>query len=188
MEYRKEIILRDGRTCVLRGATEKDAQGVMDNFLLTHGQTDYLATYPEEMPLTLEGETEFLRERAASEDEIEIAAELDGQIVGTAGIHSLGRREKTRHRAGFGVSVDRACWGLGIGRALTEACIDCAKAAGYLQLELEAVAENERALSLYRGVGYIEYGRNPKGFRSRRGWQELVLMRLDLEERQARKS
>ena len=87
-----------------------------------------------------------------------------------------------RHRAGFGVSVDRTYWGLGIGRALTEACIDCAKTAGYLQLELEVVAENERALSLYRSVGFIEYGRNPKGFRSRRGWQELVLMRLDLEE------
>ena len=170
MEYRKEISLRDGRTCVLRGADEMDAQGVMDNFLLTHGQTDFLSSYPEETLLTLEGETKFLRERAASPDEIEIAAELDGQIVGTAGIHSLGRREKMRHRAGFGVSIDRAYWGLGIGRALTEACIDCAKTAGYLQLELEAVAENERALSLYRSVGFIEYGRNPKGFRSRRGW------------------
>ena len=33
--------------------------------------------------------------------------------------------------------------GIGIGRALTEACIECARAAGYVQLELEAVAENE---------------------------------------------
>ena len=66
---------------------------------------------------------------------------------------------------------------------MTEACIACARAAGYVQLELEAVAENERALALYRSLGFVEYGRNPKGFRSRlSGWQELVLMRLELEE------
>ena len=77
--------------------------------------------------------------------------------------------------------MDKAYWGLGIGRALTEACIECAGAAGYVQLELEAVAENKSALALYRSVGFQEYGRNPKGFRSRlTGWQELVLMRLEL--------
>ena len=50
-------------------------------------------------------------------------------------------------------------------------------------MELEAVAENESALKLYESVGFVEYGRNPKGFRSRvSGWQPLVLMLLDLEE------
>ena len=77
--------------------------------------------------------------------------------------------------------MDKAYWGLGIGRAMTEACIECAKTAGYVQLELEAVAENEHALALYRSVGFAEYGRNPKGFRSRiSGWQAVVLMRLEL--------
>ncbi len=53
---------------------------------------------------------------------------------------------------------------------------------GYVQLELEAVAENEHALALYRSVGFAEYGRNPKGFRSRiSGWQAVVLMRLELD-------
>ena len=80
--------------------------------------------------------------------------------------------------------MDRAFWGLGIGRALTEACIACAGKAGYAQLELEAVAENRSALALYQDVGFVEYGRNPKGFRSRLcGWQELVLMRLELNKR-----
>ena len=103
-------------------------------------------------------------------------------MVGSAGIGCVGRREKTRHRAEFGISIDQAYWGLGIGRALTEACIECAKRAGYAQLELEAVAENQTALALYKSVGFAEYGRNPRGFRSRfSGWQELVLMRLELD-------
>ena len=64
---------------------------------------------------------------------------------------------------------------------MTEACIECAKKAGYIQLELEVVAENKSAIALYESVGFVEYGRNPKGFRSRFiSWQEVVLMRLEL--------
>ena len=113
---------------------------------------------------------------------MELVAEVNGVIAGTAGVDSVRAAEKTRHRASFGISIDQAWWGLGIGRGLTEACIHCAKNAGYGQLELEVVADNKRALGLYQSVGFVEYGRNPKGFRSRlNGWQEIVLMRLDLE-------
>ena len=95
---------------------------------------------------------------------------------------AVGKREKVRHRAEFGISIDKAYWGLGIGRALTKACIECAKAAGYAQLELGVVAENERAVSLYKSEGFTEYGRNPRGCRSRlSGWQEIVHMRLELD-------
>ena len=86
--------------------------------------------------------------------------------------------------AKFGISVEKAFWGLGIGKALTEACIECAKNAGYEQLELDVVSDNIAAINLYKSFGFIEYGRNPKGFRSRiSGWQELVLMLLPLKQR-----
>ena len=52
---------------------------------------------------------------------------------------------------------------------------------GFLQMELEVVADNLSAISLYESVGFREYGRNPRGFRTKDGlWQELVLMRLEL--------
>ena len=182
MQFHKIITLKDGRTCTLRNGTAEDGQAVLDIFNLTHAQTDYLLTYPEESTLTARQEADYLKQKTESADEIELLAELDGEIVGTAGIGCVARKEKTRHRAEFGISVDKAHWGLGIGRALTEACIVCAGNAGYVQLELEAVAENKNALALYKSVGFREYGRNPKGFRSRvSGWQELVLMRLELD-------
>ena len=182
MEYNSTVILKDGRACTLRNGTASDGQALLDVFNLTHEQTGFLLTYPGEHSYTAEQEAEFLKEKTDSADEIELLAELDGVIVGSAGIGCVGRREKTRHRAEFGISVDKAYWGLGIGRALTEACIECAKKAGYAQLELEVVAENRSAIGLYESVGFVEYGRNPKGFRSRLiGWQEVVLMRLETE-------
>ncbi len=133
--------------------------------------------------MTVERETAFLQHMTESPNEIELLAEIDGKAVGLAGFHCIGAREKLRHRAEFGISVLKDYWGLGVGRALTRACIACAKQAGYAQLELEAVAENEPALALYRSEGFTEYGRNPRGFRSRIcGWQPLVSMRKELDE------
>ena len=181
MKYCKTVTLKDGRTCILRNGTEEDAEDVLDNFIRTHEQTEFLTTYPEEVTFTLEQEEAYLKQKEESERDAALLAEVDGQVVGTAGVDNINAAEKTRHRASFGISIAKAWWGLGIGRALTEACIECARQAGYLQLELEVVAVNHRAVELYKSVGFIEYGRNPKGFLSRNsGWQENVLMRLEL--------
>ena len=181
LKYYKKITLKDGRKCCLRNATEKDGEAVLENFLLTHDQTDFLLSYPDENTKTVESEAEFLKKKSESFDEIEILAEIDGKVVGLAGIGCIGRLFKLNHRAEFGVSVDKNYWHLGIGRALTEACIGCAKKAGYAQLELDVVSDNKAAISLYESVGFVEYGRNSKGFRSRISWfQELILMRLEL--------
>ncbi len=184
MQYQRTVKLKDGRECVLRNGTAADAQAVLDVFNLTHFETDFLGSYPDESTLTPEGEADFLQKQTDSDNAIEILAEIEGKAVGLAGISCVRPREKTRHRAEFGISIDKAYWGLGIGRALTEACIECAKAAGYAQLELSVVADNAHAIALYESVGFVEYGRNPMGFRSRKtGWQTLVDMRLVLDER-----
>ena len=181
MNYFKTITLKDGRICRLRNGTEQDGPSVLEFFILAHGQTDYLLTYPDETGMTAKQEAEFLKAKTESGSEIELLAEIDGQVVGTAGFERVGLKDKIKHRAEFGISIDQKYWGLGIGRALTRACIDCAGKAGYAQLELEVVAENRPAIALYQSEGFVEYGRNPRGFRSRlTGWQTLVLMRLEL--------
>ena len=81
----------------------------------------------------------------------------------------------------MGIGILKEYWGLGLGKALTKACIQCAKEAGYTQVELNVVAENEAAISLYQSLGFTEFGRNPRGFNSRiSGYQELVYMKMEL--------
>lgn len=181
MKYNKIILLKDGRECCLRNGMENDAQEVLDVFNLTHAETDYLLIYPDENSFTVEQESSFLKAKTESSNEIEIIAVVDGKIAGTAGIDALENKYKTKHRAEFGIGIAKEFWGLGLGRALTEACIECAKEAGYTQLELNVVSDNASAISLYKKVGFVEYGRNPKGFNSRiSGYQELIYMKLDL--------
>ena len=181
MNYNKVIMLKNGMECCLRNGMESDGQAVFDNFNLTHGETDYLLTYPDENWFDVVQESQFLIENSERKNEIEIVAVVNNVVVGTAGIEAVGKKYKIRHRAEFGISVAKEFWGLGIGQALTTACIECAKVAGYVQLELNVVADNVSALSIYKKAGFVEYGRNPKGFHSRlAGFQEVIYMRLEL--------
>ncbi len=183
MEYYKKIQLKDGRECIIRSGTEEDGQGTLDNFILTHEETDNLLSYPDEIKYTVEDEAKLMKTKLESPDMAELLAVVDGRIVGIAGIDPIGRAYKLKHRANFGISVEKAYWGLGIGRTLMEGCIECAKKAGYKQVELDVRADNTNAIALYESMGFTEYGRNPLGFNSRlTGMQELVYMRLELGE------
>ena len=181
MKYDKIITLKNGREALLRNGEFADGEAVFVNFNETHAETDYLLSYPDENSFDAQQEAEFLKEKTESPNEIEIVAVVDGVVAGTAGIEAVGAKYKLKHRAELGIAILKEYWGLGLGKALMEACIECAKEAGYTQLELNAVAENERAVSLYKKMGFVEYGRNPRGFNSRlSGYQEVVYMLLVL--------
>ena len=181
MRFNQKVTLKNGKEAWLRNGEASDGSAVYENFNATHAETDYLLSYPDENSYNPEQESQFLEEKARSTNEIEILAIVDGKVAGTAGIEAVGTKYKVRHRAEFGISVLHDYWGLGLGKALTKACIQCAREAGYVQLELNVVAENERAVSMYRSVGFEEFGRNPRGFNSRtNGFQEVIYMLLKL--------
>ena len=73
-------MLKDGRECCLRNGTENDAQEVLDVFNLTHAETDYLLTYPDENSFTVEQEGAFLKAKTESSNEIEIIAVIDVKL------------------------------------------------------------------------------------------------------------
>ena len=181
MRYAKTVLLAGGQELLVRNASASDARALRDVMQRTHAETDYLLSYPDEQSVDEEQEARSLAETEHSNNEVELVAVVDGKIVGSAGVSAVRSRRKVAHRARFGISILKEYWGMGIGRMLTDASIDCARQAGYTQLELEVVADNERAVSLYRRAGFEEYGRNPRGYRSAdAGYQELMHMRLEL--------
>ena len=181
MRYAETVALTGGVELLVRNAVASDARALRETMRRTHSETDYLLSYPDEQGTDEEREARLLEEAERCGNQVELVAIVDGRIVGSAGVEAVGSRRKVAHRARFGISVLKEQWGMGIGRVLMESCIDCARRAGYAQLELEVVAGNERAVSLYRRAGFEEYGRNPRGYRSASaGYQELVHMRLEL--------
>ena len=181
MKYREKVVLKNGQDCIIRNATYEDGPEMADLFVLAHSESDYLLSYPEEHNFDVKCESEFLQKRAESDNEVMLLAVVNDKTVATAGISAVGNKYKVRHRAEFGIDVIKEYWGLGIGKSIMKACVQCARNAGYKQLELEAVADNKRAINMYQSIGFVEFGRNPLGFISRySGPQELVYMRMVL--------
>lgn len=182
MKYYENIKLKNNMACIIRNATITDAKGVLENTKIIREETDFLLSYPDEINLSVEEKEKFLEDKEKSHSEIQICALVDDRIIGLAGISAVGSKDKVKHRAEFGISIEKAYYGKGIGTALTQVCIECAKTAGYRQLELEVVAENKNAIVLYKKFGFKEIGCNPRGFCSRyTGWQELISMLLELD-------
>ena len=173
MRYAKTVLLAGGQELLVRNGVASDARALRETTQRTHAQTDYLLSYPDEQRADDEQEARLLAETERSNNEVELVAVVDGQIVGSAGVTVVGGRRKVAHRARFGISILKEYWGMGIGRVLMDACIDCARRACYAQLELEVVADNERALSLYRRTGsrsmgatHVATGLRPRATRS----------------------
>ena len=72
MRYNRTVKLKDGRECCLRNGTESDGQAVVDLWRLTHGQTDYLLSYPDEGSADAAQEGRLLRAKEESRFRVEL--------------------------------------------------------------------------------------------------------------------
>lgn len=177
MNYCRTVQLADGAHCLLRSPNIDDARAILQHMIQTSGESDNLLRYPDEIRLTTAQEGALLAKTAASGDAAMICAVLDGCIVANAGLTPAAAADKCRHRAEFGISVQREFWGRGIGALLLSAALELARQAGYEQVELDVVADNRRAIALYQRLGFVRFGTNPHGFRRRDGqYQALELM------------
>lgn len=181
MKYERTILLKNGQEALVRNSEGNDGAIVLASYKQISAETDYLLTYPDEITFTPETEAAFLQKKADSDKECHIIAIVDDKVVAMASLDSCGSQFKVRHRAGVGVSVLKEYCNLGLGSALLKACIQCAKEAGYSQIILNVISDNTPAVKLYKKLGFVEFGRNPKGLKSRdTGYQELIYMSLDL--------
>ena len=98
---------------------------------------------------------------------IALCAELDGRVVGHAGLAAAPPRRA--HSAGLGLSVHDAWQGRGVGTALMAALVECAdRSLGLRRIELTVFADNALAIALYRRFGFVEEGRS-RGYATRDG-------------------
>ena len=176
--------LKDGSVCFFRNPTHSDAAAFVGFSYQVRTETDFLLAFPEEVEQNTEKVAQRLEATTDGQAQMMLCAFVDGKLIGFAIVGQLGSRRKVQHRATFGISILKDYWGLGIGTALMEHCIRYAEKVGFLQLELDVVADNESAVKLYKRHGFVEFGRNPLGFRCRDGsWQEVILTRRELPQK-----
>ncbi len=135
-------------------------------------------------PLTEHEVKQHLKEALKEEDRKYIVAEYEGVPVGHVGIGpSKGR---SRHISWLGIWVRREWWGRGIGTALMQKAVAVAGDYGCKRLMLGVFSGNERALNLYRKIGFNVDLELTDIVLVDGKWRNSIIMGLDLSDLQPR--
>lgn len=87
-----------------------------------------------------------------------LVSELGGKVVGWASISKWSDRGAYEGTAEVSVYVEGGERGKGVGRSLLKAIVEEGKRAGLHTLIARIVAGNDRSLSLFKSLGFVEIG------------------------------
>ena len=102
----------------------------------------------------------FIRELESAHNHY-VAARLDGELVGYAGVSRLGRKAPYEYEV-HTIGVDKRFQGRGIGRALLDRLLEIADGGAVF---LEVRTDNAAAIALYESVGFAVLGVRKRYYR-----------------------
>ena len=168
-------------TFVVRHAEPRDAPELTE-------LGDAVAAEPEGWLATVNGwrsaadERRYLRAvRRYPHAAVLVAEAEDGHVVGRLSI-SRDQHPASRHVADLGLMVDARYRRQGIGRALLEASVEWARAAGIRKLELHVFPWNAGAIALYEDFGFVREGLRRNHYRRGDEYVDAILMAYELSD------
>ena len=174
------VQLKDGRSAIIRNAEPKDAEELIDYLKITSAETPFLMRNPEEINITLDKEIEFINRCKESERDLLLVALIDGKHAGNASCMSLGEYQRYAHRCSTAIALYQRYCGLGLGKNMLNVILQEAKKMHYEQVELEVVSSNEKAIALYKSLGFDIYGTQKHSMKYKDGSyaDEYLMMRF----------
>lgn len=154
-----------GRTVVLRNAEVSDSEDLIKYMKITTKETPFLIREPDEFHMTLEQEEAFVKGRIEDERELMLIATINGEHMGNCSLMRVGNYKRYGHRCEVAIALYQKYCGVGIGTLMLETVLSVAKELGYEQAELEVVQDNERAMKLYKKLGFDKYGIFPNNMK-----------------------
>lgn len=153
-----KLQLKDGRQAEVGYLVPSDAAAVLVYAEAIAAETDFLTFGPGEFGMSLEQQIEFIESLADRSKGFMLKATVGGALAGIA-VATRATRPRVRHVATLGLSVLKAFWGGGIGRALCQTLFLEAKQVGVDRIALTVRADNEKAIRLYENLGFAHEGR-----------------------------
>jgi RimJ/RimL family protein N-acetyltransferase len=147
---------------------------------------------PEAFGASVEGHYKLshdaIRQRLAvdTENKFVIGAFFNGKLVGTAGfIRENGAKERHKGRV-WGVYLDAAMRGKGVGLDMMKALLDRASGiSGLEQIALAVASGQTAAIALYRSLGFVPFGCEVHALKIGNRYidEEHMVLRLDENKR-----
>ena len=174
---------KSGREVILRNAEIEDAENLVSYLKITTSETPYLIREPEEVTITIEQEQNFIKSKMEAKNELMLIATVEGEHIGNCSLMSIGNYKRYAHRCEVAIALYRKYCGSGIGKLMLETVLDIAKQLGYEQAELEVIAENRNAITLYEKLGFEKCGQLPNNMKYADGtYADAFLMVKKLKE------
>ena len=151
MESLNQIAIREG--------LPTDAESMLQIQREVIEEEDFLLTDPAEFNKTADDQKQWIRRILQNGREKILIAEVDGKMAGWLVFQSPNRL-RLNHTGSFGMMVEKEYRNMQIGRKLLEALLIWAE--NHLEIEkvcLGVLSTNERAIHLYRSLGFVEEGR-----------------------------
>ena len=173
---RRQGSTRDGRELLLRPTRETDAPALVALLDAVAAEREFIAAVPGERSVA---EEQLALAALLSEGGLSIVVEVETEIAGHLAVHR-GVAPNEAHSGDVAIIVANQYRGRGVGRLLMETAIDWGRAVGLSRLHLGVFTSNERAISLYRAVGFVEDGVRSAHVKLPDGPRDLLLMSLRL--------
>jgi RimJ/RimL family protein N-acetyltransferase len=168
---------KDGTSVVFREPKPSDAKLLMDfiNPFVEESMSGLLINKRvrmKEEKAWLRGWLADIRSRKG----VMLLVEADGRIKGNCTVSRL--VWKSSHMADAGIALSKDVRGRGIGEALMRETIELARKRmrGLEMIQLKAFGYNERALELYKKLGFVVVGRVPRANKEGKDYYDDVLM------------
>ena len=141
----------------IREAHIEDAEKVIRYIIKVSDETDFMLSGSDERELDVKKEEEFLQSIQKSMTTKMFLCEIDGEIIGICNLKGVDRK-RVKHRVNLGISVLKKYWGNGIAKRLINYAVAYAKENSIKKIELTVRTDNERALKLYKSLGFFIEG------------------------------
>ena len=175
-------LTKDGKKFIIRRPDENDAENIINYAKALFVSTDQVLTTLEEYTITLQQEKAWITNSLRDSGTLILIAELDDQVVGLLDFAAKPKK-KSSHTGEFGISVHAGHQGIGIGRALVESLLKWARDNSRIEkVFLNVFETNQRAISLYKSLGFIEEGRHIRAIKQATG-EYLDILQLYIETR-----
>ena len=158
MMNENKYLLKNGKELIVRSLTEDDAEAMISLMKMADTETRFLSREIGEFNYSAEQEKEVILARGKDANAFWIVGEVDGKIVANCDTSGVSGKQRYRHRAEIAIVVLKEYWGLGIGKILMSQSIAWCKNKNFEQLELGVLSGNQRAMALYKSLGFENFG------------------------------
>jgi len=173
-------ILKNGIGVSIREAAPKDAEKMIAFYNRVGGESDFLSFGEGEFLTPLSEYELFLASVKQKQNSLVIVAEKEEKIISIASITSS-QNPRNKHVGTLGIVVEKSYSGLGLGRQLMIELIEWARTNKQTKkIELVTREDNQRAISLYRELGFQTEGLKEKDTYINGVYYNTVLMGLHL--------